>query len=159
MHIPPWLWFSSIAVECPQQVKSCQPHPPRPRPVIRSANVLTMDRDRPRAQGVAMSDGRIVGVGSNNDVETFIGPGVQVLDLAGSTVPPRLHRRSHPRPEQRHPPRHGRRLRPALHRRNPDRPPRPRRDHAPRASGCRASSSTTPRQTKTASCSWKTSTR
>ena len=42
----------------------------------------------PRAQAVAMRDGRIVGVGSNRDVETFIGPGVKVMDLTGKTVLP-----------------------------------------------------------------------
>ncbi len=56
--------------------------------VIRNANVITMDSSRPRAQAVAMSNGRIVGVGSNRDVETFIGPNVKVLDLTGSTVLP-----------------------------------------------------------------------
>ena len=56
--------------------------------VIRNANIITMDRDRPRAQAVAMSNGRIIGVGSNQDVETFVGPGVKTLDLTGSTVLP-----------------------------------------------------------------------
>ena len=56
--------------------------------VIRNANVITMDAKRPRAQAVAMSNGRIIGLGSNEDVETFIGPGVKVMDLTGSTVLP-----------------------------------------------------------------------
>ena len=56
--------------------------------VIRNANVISMDPGRPRAQALAMSNGRIVGVGSNQDVETFIGAGVKVLDLTGSTVLP-----------------------------------------------------------------------
>ena len=56
--------------------------------VIRNANVITMDARRPRAQAVAVSNGRIIGVGRNEDVETFIGPGVKVMDLTGSTVLP-----------------------------------------------------------------------
>ena len=63
--------------------------------VIRNANVITMGRPStssgqagPRAQAVAMSNGRIIGVGSNQDVETFIGPNAKVLDLTGSTVLP-----------------------------------------------------------------------
>ena len=56
--------------------------------VIRNANVITMDRDRPHAQAVAMSNGRIIGLGSNQDVETFVGPNVKVMDLTGSTVLP-----------------------------------------------------------------------
>ena len=42
--------------------------------VIRNANVITMDPNRPRAQAVAMSNGRFIGLGSNDEVETFIGP-------------------------------------------------------------------------------------
>ena len=50
--------------------------------VIRNANVITMDPNRPRVQAVAMSNGRFIGLGRNEDVETFIGPGVKVMDLA-----------------------------------------------------------------------------
>ena len=121
--------------------------------VIRNANVITMDRNQPRAQAVAMSDGRIVGVGSNRDVETFIGPGVKVMDLTGKHGFTWVYRRPYPRAEQRHTARDGRRLRSALHIRDTDGPAgygrRPRR----RASGCRASSSTTPRRRRTASFS------
>ena len=56
--------------------------------VIRNANVITMDTARPRVQAVAMSNGRFIGLGSNEDVETFIGPGVKVMDLRGRTVLP-----------------------------------------------------------------------
>ena len=56
--------------------------------VIRNANVITMDPNRPRVQAVAMSDGRFIGLGSNEEVETFIGPGVKVMDLTGRTVLP-----------------------------------------------------------------------
>ena len=56
--------------------------------VIRNANIITMDPNQPRVEAVAMSNGRFIGLGSNEDVETFIGPGVKVIDLTGSTVLP-----------------------------------------------------------------------
>ncbi len=56
--------------------------------VIRNANIITMDPNRPRAQAVAMSNGRFIGLGRNEGVETFIGPNVKVMDLAGSTCSP-----------------------------------------------------------------------
>ena len=56
--------------------------------VIRNANVITMDPNRPRVQALAMSNGRFIGLGSNEDVEMFVGPGVKVMDLRGKTVLP-----------------------------------------------------------------------
>ena len=47
-----------------------------------------MDPNRPRVQAVAMSNGRFIGLGSNEDVETFVGPSVKVMDLRGKTVLP-----------------------------------------------------------------------
>ena len=56
--------------------------------VIRRANVITIDPALPRATAVAMRDGRLIGVGSDSDVETLIGPDTRVLDLPGKTVLP-----------------------------------------------------------------------
>ena len=56
--------------------------------VIRRANVITIDPAQPRATAVAMRDGRIIGVGSDTDVATLVGPSTKTLDLAGKTVLP-----------------------------------------------------------------------
>ena len=56
--------------------------------VIRRANVITIDPALPRASAVAIANGRFVGVGSDSDLETLIGPSTRVLDLAGKTVLP-----------------------------------------------------------------------
>ena len=56
--------------------------------VIRRANVITIDPSQPRATAVAMRDGRIIGVGSDADVATLVGPNTKTLDLAGKTVLP-----------------------------------------------------------------------
>ena len=56
--------------------------------VFKNANIMTMDTGRPTAQAVAMTHGRFVGVGSNEDVEGLVGPGTKVMDLGGKTVLP-----------------------------------------------------------------------
>jgi len=56
--------------------------------VIKNANIMTMDTNRPRAQAVAMTHGRFAGVGSNEDMEGLIGPETKIIDMGGKTVLP-----------------------------------------------------------------------
>lgn len=56
--------------------------------VLKNAVVHTMDARRPRAQAVAVRGGQIVAVGSNRELEPFMGPRTRVRDLAGRTVVP-----------------------------------------------------------------------
>jgi predicted amidohydrolase YtcJ len=56
--------------------------------VVRGARIYTVDPMRPWAQAVAAREGRIVAIGSNADVESFIGPSTRVLDLADRLVLP-----------------------------------------------------------------------
>jgi predicted amidohydrolase YtcJ len=56
--------------------------------VLKRANVITVDARDSRAQAVAVQDGRIVGVGTDRDVEGLIGARTRVLDLSGRTVVP-----------------------------------------------------------------------
>jgi predicted amidohydrolase YtcJ len=44
----------------------------------------------PDAEAVAVHSGEIVFVGSNEDAEAYVGPGTEVIDLAGATVIPGL---------------------------------------------------------------------
>jgi predicted amidohydrolase YtcJ len=53
--------------------------------LIRDANVITIDRDRPRASVVAVSGGRIVAVGDDDLADL---PAGRVVDLGGLTVVP-----------------------------------------------------------------------
>jgi predicted amidohydrolase YtcJ len=50
--------------------------------------VLTVDPQMPRAEAIAIRDGVITLVGSDEDVRQVIGPATQVLDAAGGTVLP-----------------------------------------------------------------------
>ena len=47
-----------------------------------------MDRDHPRAEAVAVSDGKIIAVGSNTEIEILIGPETKVISARGGTVLP-----------------------------------------------------------------------
>src|SRR6266404_1936310 len=56
--------------------------------VLVNGEVLTMDDKLPRAQALAVIDGRIVAVGSNADLRALAGPGTRVINLQGRTVIP-----------------------------------------------------------------------
>ncbi len=58
--------------------------------VLRHGTVYTVDEETPRAEGVAIRQDRIVFVGSDEELEAWIGPGTQVIDLRGRTVVPGL---------------------------------------------------------------------
>ena len=55
--------------------------------IIRNANIITMNPQQPRAEALAVRDGRIVAIGSWEDVAPHA-VGLATLDLAGKTVLP-----------------------------------------------------------------------
>ncbi|HTV69708.1 MAG TPA: amidohydrolase [Rhizobiaceae bacterium] len=56
--------------------------------IVENGRVLTMDPDNPRAEAVAIQDGRIVAVGDNQSVRQVKGPGTKIVDAGGNTVLP-----------------------------------------------------------------------
>lgn len=56
--------------------------------VVRNARVHTVDDRRPKAQAFAVSGGRFVAVGSNDDAMAFAGKRTQLIDARGQTVVP-----------------------------------------------------------------------
>ena len=56
--------------------------------IIRNANIITMDPRQPRAQAVAILDGKFIGVGSAAELTNLVGPNTRELDLTGKTVLP-----------------------------------------------------------------------
>lgn len=58
--------------------------------VLVNGKVVTLDARSTVAQAVAIRDGRIVAVGSNDDVRKNAGPNTKVVDLGGRTVIPGL---------------------------------------------------------------------
>lgn len=58
--------------------------------VFRNGSVFTADAGGSLAQAVAIRDGRIIYVGSNEGVQPFIGPSTRITDLAGHFLMPGL---------------------------------------------------------------------
>ena len=56
--------------------------------VLRNGTVATVDERRPVAEAVAVRGGRIVLVGTNEEVGALVGPGTEVIDLAGRFAMP-----------------------------------------------------------------------
>lgn len=56
--------------------------------VFKNGSVYTVDEVRSWAQAVAIDEGKLVYVGSDEGVEPFVGPGTDVIDLEGKMVLP-----------------------------------------------------------------------
>jgi len=61
-----------------------------PQLVLVNAKVFTADPSLPYAQAVAIEDGRILAVGSNERVRGLIGPKTRIIDVGGRLVTPGL---------------------------------------------------------------------
>ncbi len=73
-----------LAWGCSQQ----QPEQPPADLVLRSGRVVTVDEALPEAQAVAIRGDRIVFIGSDADVEAYVGDGTSVVELDGRlTIP------------------------------------------------------------------------
>ena len=58
--------------------------------IIENGIIYTMDDFNPMAESVAVRSGKIIGVGSNYYIQSFIGNNTKVLDLKGTTMVPGL---------------------------------------------------------------------
>ena len=56
--------------------------------VIKNANVWTVDLENPKARAIAIGHNKIIYVGSNAGVESFIADNTKVLDAGGKLVLP-----------------------------------------------------------------------
>ena len=64
---------------------------PAPQPadlVLRNGRIVTLDAGRPEAQAIAARNGAIVAVGTDAEVNRFVGPATQVIDLRGQFAMP-----------------------------------------------------------------------
>lgn len=58
--------------------------------ILVNGTVITVDVDDHLAEGLAITDGRIVAVGSNDEIEALAGPNTTRIDLNGRTATPGL---------------------------------------------------------------------
>ena len=63
---------------------------PKPDLVLKNGVIYTLEKKNPWAAAMAISGGKIVGIGSNEDVESFISPKTKVIDVGGKLVLPSL---------------------------------------------------------------------
>jgi len=56
--------------------------------ILTNGNIVTVDAEMPHAEALAIVGDRIVAVGSNEEVATFIGESTDVIDLKGQTAIP-----------------------------------------------------------------------
>jgi predicted amidohydrolase YtcJ len=83
---------SATTLACLAITPALQP-PPAQAPadlVLRNGRIITVDAADSIAEAVAIAGGKIVGVGSNADVQARIGSATQVIDLRGRTATPGL---------------------------------------------------------------------
>ena len=59
--------------------------------IVRNANILTIDPQFSKAEALAIANGRILAVATNNQIEAFSGPATKIMDAAGKTVLPGLY--------------------------------------------------------------------
>ncbi len=56
--------------------------------VLRNGRIVTLDEARPEATALAASAGRIMAVGSDEEIEAYVGVGTEVIDLEGRLAIP-----------------------------------------------------------------------
>jgi predicted amidohydrolase YtcJ len=56
--------------------------------IVRDANIITLNGQQPRAEALAIADGRIVGVGDNDQIDELGDERTHVIDARGKTVLP-----------------------------------------------------------------------
>lgn len=59
-----------------------------PELILVNGDILTMDAALPRAQAVAIANGRLLAVGTNADIRALSRPGTRTIDLGGKVVIP-----------------------------------------------------------------------
>ena len=83
-------WQRLLALFVVFLASSCGPAQPSADVVVRNGVIYTVNELAPRAEAVAITGGRIVFVGDEAEVEDYIGPDTQVIDLDGATAVPGL---------------------------------------------------------------------
>ena len=58
--------------------------------VLRNGKIVTVDDKMPQAQAIAIRGDRIAAVGSNTEIQRYVGPGTKVIDLGGRLAIPGL---------------------------------------------------------------------
>ncbi|MEO8677957.1 MAG: amidohydrolase [Vicinamibacterales bacterium] len=58
--------------------------------VLKGGKIVTVDAAKPEAQAMAVRGDTIAALGTNDEIQAYVGPNTQVIDLAGGTAVPGL---------------------------------------------------------------------
>ena len=84
--VVPAEWSAKISAE-----RSVSPAQTSARPadlVLRNGKIVTVDEAKPEAQAIAISGDTIVAVGSNQEIQPYVGASTKVIDLRGALATP-----------------------------------------------------------------------
>jgi predicted amidohydrolase YtcJ len=88
-HALQMIWFSGAVLAAAVLASACRQAQVAPADLVLSnGKIVTVDAQRPEARALAARDGKIVAVGSVDDIRPYIGPSTQVIDLAGALAIP-----------------------------------------------------------------------
>ena len=77
-------------------LNSCKQSTP-PDTILHNANIFTSDPNQPKAQAIALTDGKIVAVGEDVDILHLAGSSTTKINIAGNTITPGfIDAHSHP---------------------------------------------------------------
>lgn len=80
---------SVLSVLATTLLVACSPEPENPADmVLRGGKVVTVDSTVPDGQAVAIKDGRILAVGSDQDIRQYVGRETEVIELQGQLAIP-----------------------------------------------------------------------
>ena len=86
--LPAFLLASLAATAADAPIKGFPPALTPADLVLRDASIATLDPLQPHAQALAVKDGKIAALGSDDAIAHYIGPHTKVLDLHGAFVTP-----------------------------------------------------------------------
>src|SRR6185295_14440250 len=82
-------WMVATRAQTPQAPPRATTTAVRPADlVLRGGKIITVDTARPEAQALAVNGDTITALGSNQDIQHYVGPATRVIDLKGALAVP-----------------------------------------------------------------------
>jgi len=86
--LAPAAWHAGTGAQATQPAAGAAPQPATL--VLRGGKIVTVDQAKPEAQAMAVRGDTIVALGSNQEIQPYIGAGTRVIDLKGALAVPGL---------------------------------------------------------------------
>lgn len=79
---------SLLLISCGEQTTSDEAIAVVADLVLTGGNIITVEKDQPKAEAVAILDDRIIAVGSSAEIEAYVGTNTEIINLDGNTAIP-----------------------------------------------------------------------